>query len=268
MCGLQLSELRGEFWDRALRPPRPIRLLLLGHKWILAELAHEFALEAFATSPKSRSKAFNNRRHGRSRQIPTHEGHLPIRFNEVQLFRCRERRRRAPPSANRAFHMNPMIPPTRRALSLGNVVQFPFKPATLTEPPELPLPSAIAIIGPTDALAATRVALFPSSVSRAATMPKAKQKQRRKKYNYNVDRKKLNRAFRKRWGARPCPRSFEMSEKRQGLLGCLCTTCLPILELPWIYSAGFPRLRYTWSKPSSAQLERRSRRPRLQTWQL
>ncbi|XP_013920921.1 PREDICTED: nucleolar protein 16 [Thamnophis sirtalis] len=29
-------------------------------------------------------------------------------------------------------------------------------------------------------------------------MPKAKQKQRRKKYNYNVDRKKLNRAFRKR----------------------------------------------------------------------
>ncbi|XP_007442328.1 nucleolar protein 16 [Python bivittatus] len=29
-------------------------------------------------------------------------------------------------------------------------------------------------------------------------MPKAKQKQRRKKYNYNIDRKKLNRAFRKR----------------------------------------------------------------------
>ncbi|XP_048346416.1 nucleolar protein 16 [Sphaerodactylus townsendi] len=33
-------------------------------------------------------------------------------------------------------------------------------------------------------------------------MPKAKKKNRRKKYNYNVDRKKLNRAFRKRQAPR------------------------------------------------------------------
>ncbi|KAG8128449.1 hypothetical protein E2320_015292, partial [Naja naja] len=180
-----------------------------GHKWILAELAHEFALEAFATSPRSRSKSFNNRRpvgikwrrrtlsHGRSRQIPTHEGHLPIRFNEEASSAVFSQ-------SCFSHESNNSTPP--RSLSLGNVVQFPFKPATLTEPPELPLPSAIAIIGATDALASNRrglkrgkrVALFPSSVSRAATMPKAKQKQRRKKYNYNVDRKKLNRAFRKR----------------------------------------------------------------------